>query len=110
MISHLPIIHCQHDVHISNQIKVISQQHGKNIGHPIQKMSQGRNRNESWGRMTPASPLVHRIPHLSPYQRQSLLETAICFSPLLTAYTRHAHAHTHTHTGNIHALTQCLHC
>jgi hypothetical protein len=35
-------------------------------------MSQGRNRNESWGRVTPASPLVRKTPRLPPCQRRSL--------------------------------------
>jgi hypothetical protein len=29
-------------------------------------------RNESWGRVTPASPSVHRTPRLPPYQKRSL--------------------------------------
>jgi hypothetical protein len=38
-------------------------------------MSQGRNHNESWGHVTPASLSVHRTPCLPPYQRRSLSPT-----------------------------------
>jgi hypothetical protein len=36
VISHLPIIHCQHDAHISNPARTISQQYSKNLSHAIQ--------------------------------------------------------------------------
>jgi hypothetical protein len=72
VISHLPIIHCQHDARISNPIRVISQRYSKGLSHPVQKMSQVHNGKESWGCMTPASLSVRRIPCLSPYQRWSL--------------------------------------
>jgi hypothetical protein len=38
-------------------------------------MSQGRNHNESWGHVAPASLSVCKTPCLSPCQRRSLSET-----------------------------------
>jgi hypothetical protein len=86
VISHLPIIHCQHDARISNQTRVISQCTVTILSQPIQKMSQGHNHNESWDRMIPASLSVHRTLHLSPYQRRSLsTDPGLCLLPLILA-------------------------
>jgi hypothetical protein len=61
---------------VSDTVRILSQ--------PVHMMSQVCNHNESWSRVTPASPSVRKIPRLPPYQRRSLSPP----SPQRSASTR----------------------